>query len=302
MNRDRKARRFGALSAVAILAPCLALGLAACSQPLDPEETIESLTSVTEAPAAPDAAALEEYDFELHPDPIVEALDCTPYLIVTARGTAEPRQKNQLLSPVAREITKALPEQVATLDLDYPADTDVNVGGTRGARVLLDTLNVQSEACPEQRFVLLGYSQGALVIGDVLAEPASRLVGVAAGEISEAAAERVIAVVFYGNPRFSGAEQYAVGSYDAALSGILPREESSLDAFAERIRDFCVKADFICQSSMSLDERGHVAYFKNGMQQDGAEFVLERIAALSAGEPRAEAPSDQAEAGIEALE
>lgn len=299
MSKDRArraARSVGAASAAAILA----LTLAACgaSQPL-PEETIESLTSVTEAPAALDAAALEEYDIELHPEPVVAPLECTPYLVVTARGTAEPRKKKQLLSPVVRAIKKALPEQVATLDLDYPADTDVNLGGTRGARLLLDTLNVQSEACPEQRFVLLGYSQGALIVGDALADAPSRLVGVAAGQLSEAAADRVVAVVLYGNPRFSGAEPYASGSYDEALGGILPREASSLDVFADRIRDFCVKTDFICQSSMDLNEKGHVAYFKNGMQQDGAEFVLERIAALTGGEPHAEAPSEQPHSELE---
>lgn len=276
MHRHQEKRPNGARvrrvhTVCAVLVLSLGLSLSACSQVPDPEENIDSLTSVTEAPAPPKAA--EEYDIELHPEPIVEPLDCTPYLVVTARGTGEPN-KGQLLSPVARAIREALPDQVKTLNLKYPASTDVNEGGTYAARLLLDTLNVQADACPAQRFVLLGYSQGALVIGDVLSAPEGRLVGGTVGQLSEDAAARIVAVVLYGNPRFSGAESYDFGSFKETVGGILPRVPGSLEPFADRIRDFCVAKDFICQSSLDLDEKGHVAYFKNGMQQEGAEFAL----------------------------
>ena len=274
-NHQPGRRRFTTPLAAMIVAAPLVFSLAACSQVPDPEENIDSLTSVTEAPAPPVAA--EEYDIEAHPEPIVEALECTPYLVITARGTGEPN-KGQLLSPVARAVKKALPSEVTVLDLDYPADTDVNEGGTYGARLLLDTLNVQAEACPKQEFALLGYSQGALIIGDALSPVDSRLVGGTVGELSEEAQKRILAVVLYGNPRFNGEERYDVGSFDETLGGILPRTADSLEPYAERIQDFCVKGDFICQSSMDLDEKGHVAYFKNGMQQDGASYVLGQIA------------------------
>lgn len=250
----------------------LSFSLVACSNIPEPKENVDSLTAVTEAPAPP--AAAEEYDIELNPDPIVEPIDCTPYLVVTARGTGEPN-KGQLLSPVARTIREAFPDQVKTLNLKYPASTDVNEGGTYATRLLLDTLNVQADACPAQRFVLLGYSQGALVIGDALSQPEGRLVGGTVGMLSEEAAAAIVAVVLYGNPRFSGAESYDFGTFDEAVGGILPRVPGSLEPFADRMRDFCVARDFICQSSLDLDEKGHVAYFKNGMQQEGAEFALD---------------------------
>ncbi|MDI6024388.1 cutinase family protein [Leucobacter sp. UT-8R-CII-1-4] len=273
--RAGRMRRFWAPIGVATVAAPLLLSLAACSQVPDAEENIDSLTSVTEAPAPPVAA--DEYDIKTNPEPIVEAMDCTPYLVVTARGTGEPN-KGQLLSPVARAVKKALPTEVTVLDLDYPADTDVNEGGTYATRLLLDTLNVQAEACPKQEFALLGYSQGALIIGDALSPVDARLVGATVGELSEEAQKRILAVVLYGNPRFNGEERYDVGSFDEKLGGILPRTTGSLEPYAERIQDFCVKGDFICQSNMELDEKGHVAYFKNGMQQDGSNYVLAQIA------------------------
>lgn len=257
----------------------LAFSLGACSQVPEPKENIDSLTAVTEAPLPP--AAAEEYDIELHPEPIVEAIECTPYLVITARGTGEPN-KGQLLSPVGRAVRKALPDQVKVLNLEYPADTDVNEGGTYGVRLLLDTLRVQNEACPEQLFALLGYSQGALVIGDALSLPEGRIVGSTVGELSDEVANQIVAIVLYGNPRFSGTESYDVGTYNEKLGGVLPRAAGSLDPFSERIRDFCVSGDFICQSTLDLDEEGHVTYFKNGMQQDGADFVLAQFAAARA--------------------
>lgn len=270
----------------------LALTLGACSHVPEPEENIESLTAVTEAPAPPDAA--EEYDIQLHPEPIAEPLECSRFLVITARGTGEPN-KGQLLSPVGRAISKALPDQVTIFNLDYPADTDVNEGGTLGVRLLLDTLRVQRDACPDQYVALLGYSQGALVIGDALSPPEGRLVGGTVGELSDETAARILAVVLYGNPRFTGTERYDVGTFDVTIGGILPRAEGMLEPFADRIRDFCVAGDFICQNSLDLDETGHVTYFKNGMQQEGADFVLEKFAAAPPL-PDAEVPPADSEA------
>ncbi|WP_075200942.1 cutinase family protein [Leucobacter celer] len=251
-----------------------ALLLSACAPPIDATAARESLSEVTEGPAPPEAA--EELDADREPEPIVEPLECLPYLVITARGTAEP-SRGQLLSPVSRAISEARPGEVLQLDLAYPADTDVKEGGTIGARTLVDTLNVQTEACEDQRFVLLGYSQGALVIGDALAAPGARLIGETVGEVSEAAAERVLAIVFYGNPRFVGSESFDYGSYDPRMNGILPRPPGSLDAYADRLRDYCVAGDFVCQSSLDLDEAPHVDYYSNGMQQDGAAFAITRL-------------------------
>ena len=286
-------RRF----AVVLGAVCLggsALLLAGCAPGTDPEKTRESLTEVTEAPTP--AQAAEEYDAETHPDPIAEPIDCSPYLVITARGTGEP-SKGQLVAAVATAVSAARPGEVETLDLDYPADTDVNEGGTRGARLLVDTLNVQHEACPDQRFVLLGYSQGALVIGDALADPDARLVGGTVGEVDPGAADAIIAVVFYGDPRFVGSEEFNTGSFDPALNGLLPRPVGALDAYADRIRDYCVAGDFVCQSSLELDEKPHVEYYKNGMPQDGAAFVITRLGAPDPEAAKGAAEKDGKAAG-----
>lgn len=271
MPSARSCRRVSAGAGLALVAAVL---LAGCAPEPDPVAARDALKEVTAEPVAPET--VDEYSAAEHPDPIVDPLECSPYLVITARGTGEPKRK-QLLGPVARAIESARPDETERLDLDYPADTEINAGATLGARTLIDTLNVQAEACPDQQTILLGYSQGALVIGDALASPEARLVGATVGEVSEAAAERVLAVVLYGNPRFVGSDPTGYGSFSPEVNGLLPRPPGSFTRFEDRMRDYCVADDFICQSTLSLEEAGHVAYYENGMQSDGAAYVITRL-------------------------
>ena len=266
-------------SVLAVGVVCIAAALlVGCAPEVDAATSREALQEVTAEPAPPEE--IDPYDAEAFPEPIVDALDCSPYLVITARGTGEPKRK-QLLAPVARAISEARPGEVERLDLDYPADTEINAGGTLGARTLIDTLNVQAEACPEQATVLLGYSQGALVIGDALSEPETRLVGANVGVLSEAATEQLLAVVLYGNPRFVGSDPTGYGTFDPDLNGLLPRPPGGFEEYEDRLRDFCVADDFICQSTLAMEESGHVAYYDNGMQNDGAAFVIAHLTPAS---------------------
>lgn len=281
--------------------------LTACAP--DPVETREALKEVTAEPVAPEA--VDPYDAEAFPDPVVVPKDCSPYLVITARGTGEPPRK-QLLGPVVRAIQEARPDEVQKLDLDYPADTEINAGATQGARTLIDTLNVQAEHCPEQQTILLGYSQGALLIGDALASAEARLVGQTVGEVSEEASDQILAVVFYGNPRFVGVDPTGFGSFDVDTNGLLPRPPASFTRYEDRMRDYCVGDDFICQATLSIEDEGHVAYYTNGMQSDGAAYVITRMGPLAkksdakaddeAADTRAENASGAPDAASEAPE
>jgi len=278
--RPRRGLRRGALVAALCASAFL---LSACATAPDAEKTRDSISQVTKQPEkSAEAEELQQYDASLHPDPIAEPRACTPYLTITARGTNE-RPGNQLLTPVARLIGESRPDEVDTIDLDYPADTDVRLGGTRAVRLLIDTLDVQAEACPGQRFILLGYSQGALAIGDALTAPGERLVGERSGELHTDTAQRILAVVLYGDPRFLGTEPYDAGDFDPKMHGVIPRPAGSLQSFDSRVRDYCVADDIVCQGGPELNEEGHVAYFSNGMQQDGAAFVIERLPEPFAG-------------------
>lgn len=264
--------RTGKMLAVSL---CGLVLLAGCSTPPDAETTRDALTEVTETPEETQQQDQQALYAEIDVDP----QECAPYLVVTVRGTGEP-QIGQLLSPVVREIEDARPDAVEVMHLDYPASTEMKKGSSIGVFTLVQTLNLQVTECPLQRFVLLGYSQGALVIGDALSATADRIVGSGAGELTGAASDRIAAIVFYGNPRFVGSEPYNRGFFNPDINGLLARPVGALDTYAERMNDFCVRRDFVCQSTMSLDEDGHVQYFDNGMQEEGAEFVIDQLVPL----------------------
>jgi hypothetical protein len=96
--------------------------------------------------------------------------------------------------------------------------------------------------------VLLGYSQGAIVVGDALAG------------FDAADSAKVRAVVMFGDPRFNSAEPYNEGSFGQPSRGLNPRRTGELAAFNERIQNYCNGGDLVCQGSRNSGGDGHLAY------------------------------------------
>jgi cutinase len=111
-----------------------------------------------------------------------------------------------------------------------------------GAENVVDELTRQAERCPDQQFALAGYSQGAMVILTSL------------GDIPPEAADRVAAVVLFGNPL------RARGTGD----------------FGNRTMDICATADEICHGGPGNGEGiGHFSY-TNDVDR-AAQFIAEQI-------------------------
>lgn len=127
--------------------------------------------------------------------------------------------------------------------------------------------------------MLLGWSQGAQVIGDTLDRPDHRLAARDAPPLSPAAAARIAAIVLYGNPRFTAHQPYNAGTFDPDLEGTNSRPPGALSPFGDRIRDYCARDDLACQAGPRSTVDGHTSYFINTMPADGAAFVLEQLAA-----------------------
>ncbi|GAB6903396.1 cutinase family protein [Kineosporia succinea] len=204
--------------------------------------------------------------------------------MISARGTGEPLNGNSLLGAVATRIAAGEPGRTRHVDVPYPADaTGLSItpgdsyfgeSADEGVRLMVDELNAAAQACPGQKSVVSGFSQGALVAGDVLLPPSRRNAGREVAALSEQASRNVVAVLLYGDPRFVGGEPYNAGSYDQTLDGFMtPRSAGALDAYDGRVRDYCVARDFVCQRGGQFDP--HLEYFSNGMIDDGASFALD---------------------------
>jgi hypothetical protein len=201
--------------------------------------------------------------------PPASAASCTDFEIIAVRGTLEPGTVGAL-SGLAKAITDGTAHSVKTYGLPYPASSDWVKSAQKGINQLAAQLAGQSKACPKQKFVLLGYSQGAWVVGDALAGGG----GGVAPAVGKALGKKVAAIILYGDPRFRASEPYTRGTHAANVNGLIPREVGGLKAYASRIRSYCDSDDTICQNGAKGN--GHFRYFQTETAK-AASFVLSKI-------------------------
>ncbi|MEU7905483.1 cutinase family protein [Actinoplanes sp. NPDC049118] len=178
---------------------------------------------------------------------------CPDVEIVGARGTTERPGLGVVLGPLAQQLTRGLAQSVRATAVDYPASFNYQASVRQGVSALSAQLRRTAAACARTRFVLMGYSQGADVMGDALAGGRA-----AQPTVPAALSDRVAAVLFFGDPTFTAGEPFNVT--DGTRSGILARGDGRLDAFADRTRSFCNRNDRFCQGGTSL--AAHLDYAK----------------------------------------
>jgi predicted esterase len=182
---------------------------------------------------------------------------CPDVEVIGARGTTERPGLGVLLTPLAQQMTRQLPQKIRTTAVDYPASFNYTASVRQGVTALAADVKRTAAACANTKFVLMGYSQGANVVGDALA--GSSLAGrAAAPAIPAALAKRVSAVLLFGDPTFTAGEKFNVG--DGTRSGVFPRGAGKFNTFADRTQSFCNRNDRFCQGGTSL--AAHLDYAK----------------------------------------
>jgi hypothetical protein len=199
---------------------------------------------------------------------------CTSYEIVMARGTWEPQDSAFLLPQVANRIRSQLGNaQTTVYDVRYPAQPDFATSAPQGITDLINHVNTRAAQCPSQRYILLGYSQGGLVVSDALSAPAARAYGATGGTLSAGASSRIAAVGTFGSMRFTAGETFNAGTPQAGRQSLLPRRPGTLTAYASRIMDYCYDGDWVCQNTGSF--LTHIGYIFDGTaQQTVADFAV----------------------------
>jgi pimeloyl-ACP methyl ester carboxylesterase len=202
---------------------------------------------------------------------------CSDIEIVMARGTWEPQNAAFLLPQVANRIRSGLTgRNVSVYDTVYPAQPSFNTSAPQGVTDLVNHVNQKASQCPNQRYVLLGYSQGGLVVTDALLPPAARAYNNRTPTLSSAATSRIAAVGTYGSMRFTAGESFNAGSPEAGKQSMLPRQRGALNAYADRTIEYCYQGDWVCQNSGSFIT--HLMYIFDGTaQQAVATFVVNHV-------------------------
>ncbi|MEN3613486.1 cutinase family protein [Plantactinospora sp. ZYX-F-223] len=195
---------------------------------------------------------------------------CPQVEIIGARGSLQPPGLGIILTPLAQQITQQLPQTVRATALNYPATLFNYAASVRqGVAEIQRVMAATAAQCADTRFVLMGYSQGANVMGDAL-------VGGGFGGSSALTADlasRISSVLLFGDPTFTAGESFNVT--DGQASGIFPRRAGQLNAFADRIQSYCNANDRFCQNGTSL--AAHLDY--RSFLGQATEFVADQAGA-----------------------
>lgn len=138
---------------------------------------------------------------------------CTPIHIIVARASGEAAGQG-ILSSLSTRIIDANPSGDTTVEaVDYPA-TLLNYvsSSSNGTEATKKQLEAYVDACPDAKIVLLGYSQGAHVVGDAICGGGGGALGNYTAAVASSYSDKVVAMIQMGDPRHLANKTYDVGT------------------------------------------------------------------------------------------
>ncbi|WP_155370997.1 cutinase family protein [Catellatospora vulcania] len=184
---------------------------------------------------------------------------CAPIVVIAARGTGEPAGSGTgpfgntytsggigylALSPLVNELAATPAITVRSAGLIYEAGQLQNV--TAGVVNLREELNKLSTSCPSTRTVLLGFSQGATVIGEAFNPNYTDPGYPPLVALSTAAKNKIAAVTFFGDPGYRKEDLFNDPRNTGDGPGVRYRAAGNLDWIASRLHSYCYDRDTIC--------------------------------------------------------
>ncbi|KAJ4137398.1 hypothetical protein NW768_002985 [Fusarium equiseti] len=189
--------------------------------------------------------------------------------IIVARGSLEP-QGSGLMGAVAQQITARISNSDIN-PLRYPAIYEPYMPSqTEGVRNLARVVRDYAAHCPKTKMILLGYSQGAHVIADVMCG-ASSIGFPATKPLPLNISSKIAAVVLMGDPSTTKGQEFHVGSSQG--DGVLPRQNpNGCRCVSEKTISFCDAGDPFCEAG-GHDLRTHMRYV-SAYGQMAADFAV----------------------------
>ncbi|WP_370465718.1 cutinase family protein [Nocardia sp. GTS18] len=193
-----------------------------------------------------------------------QAAGCVDVHVVAARGTNEPggvwsRYKLGTVvgNPVYAAIDDALARSTNAYRVQYPASHEQPASVQAGNRDLVDHVVERAAACPDQKFVLVGYSQGANVVDNSIgiSSEGARVGGPIVATLPAELAPRIAAILLFGNP---------IRGVGRAVTGV----------YADRTYDVCNDNDPVCDPQ-GTDWNVHLQYKRYA--GEAAAFVAARV-------------------------
>ena len=192
--------------------------------------------------------------------PTAAAAGCPDVEVVFARGRLEPAGPGQIGSVFANGLRAKSGKNVALYAVNYPANTEVDIGANDMSRHIQSTI----ANCPNTRLVLGGYSLGAAVTDVVLAVP--------------------ISFFTFRNPLPEGTDQHiaAVALFGNGIQWVGPITTFN-PLYRDRTIELCHGDDPICNPTDPENWRAYwpdhlaPAYIKAGMVNQAVDFAAGRL-------------------------
>jgi hypothetical protein len=138
------------------------------------------------------------------------AISCAPVHLIVARGSFEP-QGEGITASLSNAIKRALPGTTSEA-LVYPAVMPYLGSMSVGTANLKKSIAEYTEACPNSKLILIGYSQGGSVVMDALCSGGGRGIGPHTDGITQEQGRLIKLALSFGEPRFQPGMPYVLGS------------------------------------------------------------------------------------------
>ncbi|KAI5898173.1 uncharacterized protein SCHCODRAFT_02157919 [Schizophyllum commune H4-8] len=170
-------------------------------------------------------------------------------MLIHAPGTSQ-QGLDSVGEPLAAGLAREIPG-LTSLGLPYNTSAEYLVTPAQGASLLADTLETQAVACPDQRFILSGYSKGAMVVH------------LTSLDLSDEEKGKVCGVSVFGDP------------YDEdGILGLLGLDDDwpiQDPVVGGNVIEFCNKNDIFCDGGLDVD--AHRAYPTDGSVDKAVAFL-----------------------------
>lgn len=203
------------------------------------------------------------------------ASGCAAVNIITARASTEAPGEG-ITGSLVTQIVNSSKQTVSREAVVYPATlTNYTSSESQGVTNAKQELTTAVQNCPDQKQVLLGYSQGAEVSLDVIA--GNPEVGGTVQPVSTSISSHVVAIANFGDPGHVVGQSWDLGS--ATRNGLFPRGSAPLQLLSafggsSKIAAWCDFNDPYCAGGINLSV--HLTYL-NRYQNAAANFVLTKI-------------------------